>query len=175
MKVWDGTSVTRSDTLIRKGPDGNDWHTITQQLQATQEFVANLAVNADAMPNLVQEIEAKQENLQVLQDAIAKLTVPEDVEAHVDSLEKEMKELRNVYQHAAEVLQTVNMLQQQLLNLGRRIDEHIEETDRKQVSLENRIASWQRKNEALWIKRLEKAEDQIGAVSLALGLKTFGA
>lgn len=174
MKIWNGLSATREDALIRKGPDGEDWKTITRQLQATQEFIVNLAVNADAMPDLVNDIKAKQRDLGSLQASIAKLTVPEDVMKRVDQLEDQMTKLRDIYSHAAEVLQTVNLLQRQLLNLGRRIDDHIEKSSRKQVAFENRVANWQRANEERWNIRLDKAEEQLGAVSLALGLKQFG-
>jgi DNA repair ATPase RecN len=174
MNIWDGTSATREDVQVRKAPDGDDWRTITQQMQMTQKFIANLASNADAMPDLLKDIEAKRQDLELLQNDIAKLTVPEDVKIRVDDLEREMDDLRLVYKHAAEVLTTVNFLQRQLLNLGRRIDNHVEEIGRQYTSFENRVANWQRANEDRWNKRLEKAEEQIGAISLALGLKTFG-
>jgi conjugal transfer/entry exclusion protein len=174
MKVWDGTSGTRIDPLVRKGPDGDDWRTITAELQATQKFVANLASNADVMPDLVGDIESKQGELESLQEAIAGLTLPEDVKARIDVLEEDLIKLHRIYTHAAEVLQTVNFLQRQLLNLGRRIDKHVEETARKSLAFENRVANWQRANEDRWHSRLEKAEEQLGAISLALGLKTYG-
>lgn len=174
MKIWNGLSETRDDALTRKGPDGEDWKTITRQLQTTQEFVINLATNADAMPDLVEDIKVKQRELSLLRASMAKLTVPEDVKKQVDQLEEEMTKLHDIYQHAAEVLQTVNFLQRQLLNLSRRIDEHIEESDRRQLAFENKVANWQRTNEERWNSRLEKAEEELGAVSLALGIKTFG-
>jgi len=174
MKIWNGLSETRNDALIRKGPDGEDWKTITHELQATQEFLINLAANADAMPNLVENIKAKQKELSLLQVSMAKLTCPENVKKQVDQLEEEMVKLHSIYQHAAEVLQTVNFLQRQLLNLGRRIDEHIEKTDRSQLAFKNQVANWQRTQEERWHDRLKKAEEQLGAISLALGIKTFG-
>lgn len=174
MKVWDGTSATRSDAMARKAPDGEDWKVITQEVQNTQEFLANLVANAHAMPNLVKDAKAVKKKLDSLQDAIGKLTAPEDVRAHIVKFEEELKELSKVYTHAAEVLQTVKFLQQQLLNLSRRIDERSEEMTGNYRVFENRAGNWQRSREDAWNKRLEKLEDQVGAISLALGLKTFG-
>jgi len=174
MKIWNGLSATREDALVRKGPDGEDWKTITRQLQATQEFVANLAANADVMPSLVADIKAKHNQLCSLQASIAQLTVPENVKTQVDQLEERLVKLRDIYEHAAEVLQTVNFLQQQLLNLGKRIDDHIEKSNRRLLAFENRIANWQRSNEERWNTRLNSAEEQLGAISLALGIKKFG-
>lgn len=174
MRVWDGTSATRSDSLVRKSPDGEDWKTIVKQLRGTQTFLMNLADNASGMPSLLTEIEALHKQILTLQVATGKLTVPEDVKARVDEINVKVDKLHSIYAHAAEVLQTVNFLQRQLLNLGRRIDTHIEETDRKQLSLENRLANWQQTNEERWHNRLEKVEEQLGAVSLAMGLKKFG-
>ena len=174
MKIWNGLSATREDALVRKGPDGEDWKAITRQLQATQEFVVNLAANADVMPSLVADIKAKHAQLCSLQASIAQLTVPEDMRTQVDQLEKKLAKLQDIYEHAAEVLQTVNFLQRQLLNLGKRIDDHVEKSDRKILSFENRVANWQRGHEERWYERLEKAEEQLGAISLALGIKKFG-
>ena len=174
MKIWNGTSSTRPDSLVRKGPDGEDWRTIIKELQATQRFLVNLAGNASDIPSLIEEVKALHKQILTLQIATCQLTVPEDVKARVNEIDVKIDKLHNIYAHAAEVLQTVNFLQRQLLNLGRRIDTHIEETDRKQLSLENRLASWQRINEEQWNDRLEKAEEQLGAISLAMGLKKFG-
>jgi conjugal transfer/entry exclusion protein len=174
MKVWSGTSATRPDTLIRKSPDGEDWKQITKELQATQEFVANLVANATVMPNLAEDIKAKEKKLDSLQDAIGKLTAPKDVKICITKFEDELHELRKIYKHASDVLQTVNFLQQQLLSLSRQMGKHADETKRNYAVFENRATNWQRANEERWNKRLEKAEDQIGAISLALGLKTFG-
>ena len=174
MDIWNGTSSTRPDPLVRKSPDGEDWKTIVKELQATQKFLMNLVGNASSMPDLITEIEALHKQILMLQISAAKLIVPEDVKARVDEIDAKIDKLHNIYAHAAEVLQTVNFLQRQLLNLGRRIDTHIEETDRKQLSLENRLASWQRINEERWNSRLEKVEEQLGAISLAIGLKKFG-
>lgn len=174
MDIWNGTSVTRPDPLVRKKPDGEDWKTIIEELQATQKFITSLAVNMDTMPNLLEDIKAYQKQLQSMQVAINQLTVPEDIKIQVIELSAEMKKLHSVYSHASEVLQTVNLLQRQLLNLGRHIDNHVEETNQKHISFENRVANWQRANEERWNDRLQKAEEQLGAISLALGLKKFG-
>lgn len=174
MKIWDGTSETRDDPSVRKRPDGHDWRTITAELKATQQFVVSLAANADNMPNLVEDIKACHKQLESVQESISKLTVPDDVKAHVDELRIGMEKLRSIYVHASEVLQTVRFLQRQLLNLNKRIDDHAENTDQKIASLENRVAHWQRVSEARWGARLDKAEEQIGAIALALGMKKFG-
>lgn len=174
MKIWNGLSSTRDDMLVRKSPDGEDWRTITRELQTTQEFLVNLASNADAMPDLVSAIRTKQREVSSLQAAIAGLSPPEDVKEQVDKLAEEMVKLHGIYTHAAEVLQTVNFLQRQLLNLGRRIDEHVQKTDKSQLAFKNQFNSWQRIHEDRWDDRLKKAEEQLGAISLALGLKKFG-
>ncbi len=174
MKIWDGTSETRDDPSVRKRPDGHDWRTITAELKATQQFVISLAANANDMPNLVEDVKARQKQLESVQKSINKLTVPDDVKACVDKLKMDMEKLRSIYAHASEVLQTVRFLQQQLLNLNKRIDDHAENTDQKIASLENRVAHWQRVSEKRWSTRLDRAEEQLGAVSLALGLKKFG-
>lgn len=174
MNIWSGTSATRPDMLIRKAPDGEDWREITRELQATQEFLRNLADNVDIMPNFAKDIEVKEKKLDSLQDAIGKLTAPKDVKICITKLEDELHELRKIYKHASDVLQTVNFLQQQLLSLNRQMGKHADEAKRNYAVSENRTANWQRANEERWNKRLEKAEDQIGAISLALGLKTFG-
>ncbi len=174
MKIWNGLSSTRDDALVRKSPDGEDWRTITRELQTTQEFLANLASNADAMPDLVRAIKTKQREVSSLQAAIAGLSLPEDVKEQVAKLTEEMVKLHSIYKHAAEVLQTVNFLQRQLLNLGNRIDEHVQETDKSQRVFRNQFNSWQRTHEDRWDDRLKKAEEQLGAISLALGLKKFG-
>jgi pimeloyl-CoA synthetase len=173
MKIWDGTSATRSDTLVRKGPDGEDWKTITKELQATQKFLISL-VGAEDLPDIVVEIKKLHNQILTLQVATGKLTVPEDVKTTVVEISAKIDKLHNIYAHAAEVLQTVNLLQCQLLNLGKRIDSHTEKTSRKHTSLENRVAAWQRASEGRWNERLDKAEEQLGAISLALGLKKFG-
>lgn len=174
MKVWDGTSPTRPDIFARKAPDGDDWKTITHELQVTQEFLVSLAENADAMPNLVEEIKAKGEELKSLQHAISKLTVPEDVIVQVDELAERMEELSNVYQHAADVLGTVQFLQQQLVNLGKRMDAFEKELRQQVTSFRNKTAHWQQVNEERWNKRLAELEKQSGAIALALGIKSFG-
>jgi len=174
MKIWNGLSSSRDDALVRKSPDGEDWRTITRELQATQEFLANLASNADAMPDLVRAIETKKREVSSLQAAIAGLSPPEDVKKQVDKLAEEMVKLHGIYTHAAEVLQTVNFLQRQLLNLGNRIDEHVERIDKSQRAFRNQFNSWQRSHEDKWHDRMKKVEEQLGAISLALGLKKFG-
>ena len=174
MKIWDGTSSTRTSAQIRKAPDGEDWKKITQELQATQDFVINLALNANEMPNLLKDIKAGQKKLEALQININKITPPDDIKIQIIELHKEVTKLRNVYQHAGEVLQTVNLLQRQLLSLAKRIDTHAEEVKKTRLSFENHITNWQRTNEQRWSDRLEKVENQLGVVSLALGLKKFG-
>ena len=174
MHIWSGTSATRPDTLVRKAPDGDDWKTITRELQSTQEFLLNVIANAREMPNLVKDASSVKKQLDCFRDAIGKLTAPKDVRICIDKFEEKLKELSKVYTHAAEVLQTVKFLQQQLLNLNRRIDTHVEEVSRNSKVFETRAANWQRSREDNWNERLEKLEDQTGAISLALGLKTFG-
>ena len=174
MKIWNGLSPTRDDVLVRKSPDGEDWGTLTRELQATQEFVANLASNASAMPNLVVDMEKRRKELCSIQATMAQLHLPENVKGQVDQLSEEMVKLHDIYKHAAEVLQTVNFLQRQLLNLSRRIDEHVQETDKSQRVFKNQFNNWQRTNEEKWDDRLKKAEEQLGAISLVLGLKKFG-
>lgn len=174
MKIWDGTSESRSDPQVRKRPDGHDWKTITQELCNTQKFVVSLAANADDMPNLVEDIKARQRQLESVQDSISKLTVPDDLKIQIDGLQSDMETLRSIYVHASEVLETVRFLQRQLLNLNRRIDEHSAETDKRLTAFENRVAHWQRVMEERWSTRLDKAEDQLGAIALALNLKKFG-
>ena len=156
MKIWNGLSSTRDDALVRKSPDGEDWRTITRELQTTQEFLANLASNADAMPDLVRAVKTKQREISSLQAAIAGLSPPEDVKEQVAKLTEEMVKLHSIYKHAAEVLQTVNFLQRQLLNLGNRIDEHIQETNKSQRVFRNQFNSWQRTHEDRWHERLRK-------------------
>ena len=174
MKIWDGTSETRDDPSVRKRPDGHDWRTITAELKATQQFVVSLAANANDMPNLVEDVKARQEQLESVQESISKLTVPDDLKVQIEELKGELEKLRSIYAHASEVLQTVRFLQGQLLNLNKRIDNHAEDTDQKIASLENRVAHWQRVNEERWSTRLDNAEEQLGAVALALGMKKFG-
>jgi len=175
MLIWDGSSNTRPDPTVQKGPDGSDWKRITCELQATQKFVANLAENVNVMPNLLEEITARSTQIQKLQTQISLLTAPKDLRILVKTLSAKMLDLSSIYSHAAEVLETVQLLQRQILNLGRRVDLHMEETKRWQVSMENRSQTWQRANEDRWNKRLQAVEEQLGAVSLALGMKSFGA
>jgi hypothetical protein len=174
MKTWDGTSPTRPDALVRKSPDGVDWKTITKELQELQIFVGNLAVNAEAMPDLVKEIKVKKRQLDSLSSELSSLTPPDDVIKRVDKIEETMEELRSVYVHAAEVLQTVSLLQRQLLNLNARIEDHIEDSKTKRIAFENKVVNWQRSNEARTEERLAKAEKMLGTISLALSLKKFG-
>lgn len=174
MNIWDGLSLTRQDVTVRKAPDGEDWKTITKEVQAVQEFLISLASNAENMPNLVEDIKTKQKDLKELQDAITKLKTPEDLMKRLEEIENRMVDLSNIYSHASEVLQTVQFLQRQLLNLGKRIQNHISETDVKYRAFENRVANWQKANEERWHTRLEKAEEQLGAIALALGIKKFG-
>jgi DNA repair ATPase RecN len=178
MHVWDGTSGSRSDATSGKSPDGKDWRAITKELQETQTFVTNLASNVDAMPNLLGDIEKKREILDSLQQEVDKLTAPEDVVLKIEALEKkfeeDLDEYRKIHTHASEVLRSVNFVQRQLANLGRRIDKHVEETNRQHKSFENKAASWQRTNEARWMERLDTLENQFGELSLAFGLENFG-
>lgn len=174
MEVWNGASPTRPDPLVRKGPDGVDWKTITAELQATQRFLVNLAVNAEEMPDLIEEIESKQKQLSDIGSRLSKLTPPDDVIERVDSMEEAMAELRSVYVHAAEVLQTVSLLQRQLLNLNARIEDHIDDNKTKRVAFENKVVNWNRVNEVRTEERLAKAEKLLGAISLALSIKKFG-
>lgn len=174
MKIWPGTSATRPDPQANKSPDGSDWSAITKELRATQEYLLNLTLNADEMPDLVADIQARQKQLNSLKVSICQLTVPEDIMLRVKQLEEEMVKLHSIYTHAAEVLETVQFLQRQLLNLGKQITIHVEETERKHISFVNQVANWQRTNEERWITRLDSAEEQLGAIALALGLKKFG-
>ena len=178
MHVWDGSSGSRADPTSGKSPDGKDWKAITKELQETQTFVTNLASNVDAMPNLLGDIEKKQEILDSLQQEVDKLTAPEDVVLKIEALEKkfeeDLEEYRKMHTYASEVLRTVNIFQRQLSNLGRRIDRHVEETNRQHKSFENKAANWQRINETRWIEKLDTLENQLGELSLAFGLKNFG-
>ena len=178
MHVWDGTSGSRSDATSGKSPDGKDWKAITKELQETQTFVTNLASNVDAMPNLLGDIEKKQEILDELQQEVDKLTAPEDVVLKIKAVEKkfeeDLEEYRKMHKYASEVLRTVNIFQRQLSNLSRQMDKHIEETNRQHKSFENKAANWQRTNEARWIERLDTLENQLGELSLAFGLENFG-
>jgi len=174
MKIWNGLSASRDDALVRKSPDGEDWRRITRELQITQEFVANLASNATGMPDLVRGMAARQKELCSLQASISQLSVPEDVREEVDQLSEEMAKLRDIYKHAAEVLQTVNFLQRQLLNVSNRINAHVKATDKSQLVFKNQFNNWQRTHEDRWDNRLRLIEEQLGAISLALGLKKFG-
>jgi hypothetical protein len=174
MKVWDGTSPSRPDPLVRKGPDGVDWKTITGELQRLQTFVVNLAANADEMPNVVEEIKKRARQISNLKAQIADLTAPEDVMKLITVMGEDLEEMRGVYVHAGEVLQTVNLLQRQLLNLNTRINEHIEDNKTKRIAFENKVANWQRITEARTEERLVKLEEDTGAIGLALGIKKLG-
>ena len=178
MQIWNGTSGSRLDPTSGKSPDGKDWKAITKELQETQTFVMNLASNVDVMPNLLEDIEKKQEILDSLQQEVDQLTPPRDVVLKIEALEKkfdtDLEEYRKIHTYASEVLRTVNFFQRQLANLGRHIDKHIEETNRQHKSFENKAANWQRTNEARWIERLDTLENQLGELSLAFGLKNFG-
>lgn len=174
MKVWDGTSPSRADPLVRKSPDGSDWKTITAEVQSTQRFIENLALNAEDMPDLMAEIKSKQKQLSAIGSKLSELTPPDDVIKRVDAVEEVMEELRSIYVHAAEVLQTVSLLQRQLLNLNARIEDHIEDNKTKRIAFENKVVNWQRSNETRTDERLGKAEEMLGAISLALSIKKFG-
>jgi len=87
---------------------------------------------------------------------------------------EELEEMRSVYVHAGEVLQTVNLLQRQLLNLNTRINEHIEDNKTKRIAFENKVANWQRVTEARTEERLAKLEETSGTIGLALGIKKLG-
>jgi phage shock protein A len=174
MKVWDGTSPSRPDPLVRKGPDGVDWKTITDELQKLQTFVVNLSDNAEEMPNVVEEVKKRARQINNLKAQIAGLTAPDDVMKRITMMGEAMEELRSVYVHAGEVLQTVSLLQRQLLNLNARINEHIEDNKTKRIAFENKVANWQRTTEARVEERLVKLEEDSGAISLALSLKKFG-
>ncbi len=174
MKVWDGTSPTRPDPLVRKGPDGVDWKTITDELQKLQTFVSNLSENAQEMPNVVKEVRKRARQISNLKSQIADLTAPEDMMKRIILMGEEMEALRSVYVHAGEVLQTVHLLQRQLLNLSARIDNHVGDNKTKRIAFENKVANWQRVNEARTEERLTKLEKDSGSLSLALGLKQFG-
>jgi len=174
MKVWDGTSPSRPDPLVRKSPDGVDWKTITDELQKLQTFVVNLSDNAEEMPNVVEEIKKRARQISNLKAQVAGLTAPEDVMKLVMVMGEELEEMRSVYVHAGEVLQTVNLLQRQLVNLNTRITEHIEDNKTRRIAFENKVSNWQRVNEARSEKRLAKLEEDSGALSLALGLKKYG-
>jgi hypothetical protein len=174
MKVWDGTSPSRPDPLVRKSPDGVDWKTITGELQKLQTFVANLSDNAEEMPNVVEEVRKRARQICNLKTQLAGLTAPEDVMKRIAVLGEDLEEMRGVYVHAGEVLQTVNLLQRQLLNLNTRINEHIEDNKTKRIAFENKVTNWQRVNEARTEERLAKLEETSGIISLALSLKKFG-
>lgn len=174
MKVWDGTSPSRPDPLVRKSPDGVDWKTITDEMQKLQTFVVNLSDNAEEMPNVVEEIKKRARQISSLKAQIADLTAPEDVMKLVTVMGEELEEMRSVYVHAGEVLQTVNLLQRQLLNLNTRITEHIEDNKTKRTAFENKVSNWQRVNEVRADERLVKLEETSGTLSLALGLKKYG-
>ena len=175
MKVWDGTSPSRPDALIRKGPDGTDWKKITTELQKVQTFVVNLAANAEEMPDVVEEVKKRARQISSLKAQIADLTAPEDVMKRITLMGAELEEMRSIYVHAGEVLQTVNLLQRQLLNLNARITEHIEDNKTKRIAFENKVANWQRVTESRTEDRLSKLEDDTGIIGLALGIKKLGA
>lgn len=175
MKIWDGRSDTRPDPSVRSGPDAADWKTITGELQETQKFVSNLAENVGIMPGLQKEISDRAAQIRKLGAELGKLTPPSDLWITIKTLGIELDALRGIYTHAAEVLETVQLLQQQILNLGRRIDSHIDDTSRWQRSMDNKVQTQQRVNEERVGTRLKALEDQLGVVSLALGMKSFGA
>jgi DNA repair ATPase RecN len=174
MKVWDGTSPTRPDPLVRKGPDGVDWKTITGELQKLQTFVVNLSDNAKEMPNVVEEVKERAGEIRSLSAKISKLKVPEDVVKRVVAMEDKIEELWRVYSHAQEVLETVGLLQRQLLSLDERIDENIAASERSRVAFENRVANWQRTVSGRTDERLKKLEEDTGTIGLALGIKKLG-
>jgi phage shock protein A len=174
MKVWDGTSPTRPDPLVRKSPDGVDWKTVTDELQKVQTFVVNLADNAKEMPNVVEEVKRRARQINNLKAQISSLTAPEDVVKRVVAMEEKIEELWRVYSHAEEVLETVGLLQRQLLSLDERIDENIAASERSRVAFENRVANWQRTTSGRTDERLKKLEEDTGTIGLALGVKKLG-
>jgi flagellar biosynthesis chaperone FliJ len=174
MKVWDGTSPTRPDPLVRKSPDGVDWKTVTDELRKVQTFVVNLADNAKEMPNIVEEVKRRARQINNLKAQISSLTAPEDVIKRVTKMGEELEEMRGIYAHAGEVLQTVSLLQRQLLNLSARIDDHIDENKTKRLAFENKVVNWQRDNERGVNERLDKLEKTSGAIALALSIKIYG-
>ena len=159
MKVWDGTSPSRPDALVRKGPDGTDWKKITSEMQKVQTFVANLAANAEEMPNVVEEVKKRARQISNLKAQIAGLTAPEDVMKRIAVLGADLEEMRNIYVHADEVLQTVRLLQRQLLSMDARISESIEDANTKRIAFENKVANWQRITGERTEKRLKKLEE----------------
>jgi len=174
MRVWDGTSPTRPDPLVRKSPDGVDWKTITGEMQSLQTFVVNLSGNAKEMPNVVEEIKKRAKQIDNLKAQISSLKTPEDVVKRVVAMEEKIEELWRVYSRAEEVLQTVSLLQRQLLNLSARIDEHIEDAETKRIAFENRVANWQRTTGGRTDERLKVLEEDTGIIGLALSMKKFG-
>ncbi len=174
MKIWDGTSSTRNDAGVRKAPDGHDWRMLTQQLRETQKFALDLADNSQNMPSLVTEMLSRKKELDVLQRDIAKLTAPEDVKKQVDILRIKLEEMHSVYEHAAEVLDAVQLLQVQLVNLNSQMQEHIAENKKQRTSFENKAAHWQQVNEKRWADRLTAVEAELTTISLVLNLRAFG-
>ena len=166
MKVWDGTSPSRSDPLVRKGPDGTDWKKITSELQKVQTFVVNLAANAEEMPNVVEEVKSRVKQLDLIGSQLAKLKVPEDLTKRMNALEEKVEEMCGIYVHAGEVLQTVKLLQRQLLSMDARIREGVTDAETKRIAFENRVSNWQRVTERRVNERLKKLEEDAGTVGV---------
>ena len=44
--VWDGTSGTRPDATVKRGPDGTDWRTLVGEVRALQTQLQPLGISA---------------------------------------------------------------------------------------------------------------------------------
>ena len=88
IKVWDGSSQTRTDLSSIKNPDHGDYVRIVTELQKLQVAFLNTLQNIELIPNLQGEFDKALAAIVAVQEKIKKLTPPPVLDEKLQSLEQ---------------------------------------------------------------------------------------
>jgi SMC interacting uncharacterized protein involved in chromosome segregation len=87
MKIFNGLNSSRPDKSSYQAASHEDYWTLTQEIQKTQEFISNMSQNLTVMPDLDGVLQAAKSKIEELESQLEKLAVPEDVMARLQELE----------------------------------------------------------------------------------------
>lgn len=170
IKVWDGSSQTRTDLSSIKNPDHGDYVRIVTELQKLQAAFLNTLQNIELIPNLQGEFDKALEAIVAVQEKIKKLTPPPTLNEKIQNLEQALadqnpkKDLTSLRQDIVALKLQCDKNQLQVLRL--------QEAFATQVTgFQNRVWNTIKALEKDLKERLEIAEKKLESVSIGTSIR----
>jgi exonuclease VII large subunit len=169
IRVWDGTTPTRSNLSDVKNPDHMDYIFLVVELQKLQEAFLYLVQNIELMPNLQGELDKALNTIVALQEQLTALTPPQDLKDKIENFERALSE-----QDTRKKLATLHGTSE---GLRTQVDKHqlqvleLQKTFATQVTaFQSKIWNALQKLERDMQSRLEATEEQLKDVSVKLSI-----